>query len=109
MKKLYLVGALVLALASMTSCHEKKHEFKYGSDDAHAIAEKIANAPADSVEEYVDAANLYAQYLVAENKNEEAKQYLDIVIPAIREKDPSLVSDLDTAVDVDNHNLSSQK
>lgn len=106
MKKLYVVAILAVAVASMTACHDKKHDFKYGSDDASVIAAKIANAPADSVEEYVSAANFYAEYLVAENKNEEAKAYLDVVIPAIKAKDPSLVADMATAVDVDNHDLS---
>ncbi|MCM1336665.1 MAG: hypothetical protein NC187_03210 [Candidatus Amulumruptor caecigallinarius] len=95
MKKLLLVVAIAIA-ATTYSCSGTKRAEDKGAD----LKTKIENCTdPDSLKVYVQQAREYAEKMIAEGKDSEAKAYLDEVIPAVTAKDPSLVSNLVTEAD----------
>ncbi len=89
MNKLALIAAGTILLAN-AAC--SKSAEKSGNDEAN-LATKIENCTnPDSLKIYVDEAKAHAQHLIDEGKLEEAKQYLEKIESAIKEKAPTLTS-----------------
>lgn len=80
-----------MAAGALTSCGSKAAT--EGADEGEALKAKIENCTdTDSLKMYVEKAQEYAQKLEAEGKGEEAEAYLNKIVPAVQEKDPSVLS-----------------
>lgn len=94
--KYYFAGALMLTtgLFAMTSCGNSGD--KKAEDEGAALKAKIENCTdPDSIKIYADQARIYAEKLEADGKGEEAKTYLNEVIPVIQGKDSTAVTVFD--------------
>lgn len=95
MKKLLFVVAIA-TVAVTFSCSGNKQAEDKGAD----LKSKIENCSnPDSLKLYVQQARDYAEKMIAEGKDTEAKAYLAEVIPAVTAKDPSLVDKLKAEAD----------
>lgn len=75
----------------MTSCGS--NATKEGTDEGEALKAKIENcSDPDSLKIYVEQARDYATKLEAEGKGSEAEAYLNELLPAVQQKDPSVAT-----------------
>lgn len=95
MKKLFLsVAVATVVLAGLSSCGSKA--VTEGKDEGADIKAKIENCTnPDSIRIYAQQAQEYAAKLEAEGRGEEAKAYLDEVIPAVQQKDSTALDVFD--------------
>lgn len=92
MKKLFMIAA-VAATVLLGACSKKADS---SEESGNALKSKIENCTnPDSLKVYVNDIQAYAQKLVNEGKVAEAKQYLDQVLPIVKEKAPQLASTLE--------------
>lgn len=95
MKKIVYMAAVALAITAASCSGNKRAEDK--GADLKAKIENCTNP--DSLKLYVQQAREYAEKLIAEGKDTEAKAYLGEVIPAVTSKDPSMVQTLTLEAD----------
>lgn len=99
MKKFIYAAAFAIAVSAV-SCTSGTQE---AQDKGAELKAKIENCTdPDSLKIYVQQAQDYAQKLIAEGKDAEAKAYLEEVNPIVEKKDPSalqiLAAEADTAI-----------
>lgn len=92
MKKFVLSMAVALTILA-TACSTST---KTADAQADELKAKIENASGSQLDAYVQEAKAYADKLVKEGKLEEAKKYLDIIEPVVKEKAPQLAAAFDT-------------
>ncbi len=91
MKKLLLSIAVVAALCAATASCGKS------ADSTASMKSKIENCTnTDSLRAYVEQAKAYADKLVAEGKEDEARKYLAELEPVVKSKAPALSGALST-------------
>lgn len=92
MKKLFMIAALG-ATVLLGSCSKNAEG---NEQSGNALKSKIENCTnPDSMKVYVNDIQAYAQKLVDEGKVAEAKEYLEKVMPIVKEKAPQLAATLE--------------